>query len=110
MAKYRKVDPRIWNDESGKAIPVSRCKLWMPYKNRLQSEVRRFVHARDRFACCHCGITADNAPSDYDGRRAISPLEVDHKVPQSRGGGHHPSNLQTLCQLCNVRKGEKVAG
>ena len=31
-------------------------------------------------------------------------LEVDHLVPVSKGGRDHPSNLQTLCHDCHIKK------
>lgn len=35
--------------------------------------------------------------------------EVDHIVPLARGGSNWPSNLQWLCQGCNLSKGAKDA-
>ena len=34
-------------------------------------------------------------------------MEVDHVVPQSRGGSDHPENLQLLCPNCNRIKGDR---
>ena len=34
-------------------------------------------------------------------------MEVDHVVPQSKGGGDHMENLQLLCSHCNRVKGDK---
>ena len=34
-------------------------------------------------------------------------MEVDHVVPQSRGGSDHPDNLQLLCPNCNRIKGDR---
>ena len=34
-------------------------------------------------------------------------FEVDHVVPQSRGGGNHIENLQLLCGHCNRIKGDR---
>ena len=34
-------------------------------------------------------------------------FEVDHKVPQSRGGTDHLENLQLLCSSCNRIKGDR---
>ena len=34
-------------------------------------------------------------------------FEVDHVVPQSRGGGNHIGNLQLLCGHCNRIKGDR---
>ena len=34
-------------------------------------------------------------------------FDVDHKVPQSKGGGGHIENLQLLCASCNRIKGDR---
>ncbi len=34
-------------------------------------------------------------------------LEVDHVIPQSRGGHDHLDNLQLLCSHCNRIKGDR---
>jgi len=39
---------------------------------------------------------------------AGEPHEVDHKVPLSRGGKHHPRNLQLLPKAENIRKRDRV--
>ncbi|MDE2699691.1 MAG: DNA methyltransferase [Gemmatimonadota bacterium] len=35
-------------------------------------------------------------------------MEVDHKLPRSRGGQDNPENLQLLCSHCNRSKGNKT--
>lgn len=35
---------------------------------------------------------------------------TDHIVPISRGGTHHPSNLQAACRPCNSGKRDREAG
>ena len=35
-------------------------------------------------------------------------MEVDHILPQSRGGTDHPDNLQLLCSGCNRGKGKRT--
>ena len=32
----------------------------------------------------------------------------DHIFPKSRGGSNHISNLQTMCAVCNTKKGSKI--
>ncbi len=45
---------------------------------------------------------------DTDGDLVM--LTKDHIVPRSRGGGNHPSNLQTLCCVCNEKKRDLLVG
>lgn len=82
--------------------------------------VRLEVYARDGFACRHCGWTTA-VPDGYDGRYALGEtiiksngkygcrlLELDHVTPFLHGGKFELSNLQTLCNSCNARKGANV--
>lgn len=46
--------------------------------------------------CALCGATAKD-----------SPLDVDHIIPRSRGGGTEAANLQVLCAKCNRTKGDR---
>ena len=44
-----------------------------------------------------------------NGCRVLFPYRnftIDHVVPQSRGGGDEPDNLQLLCAACNSTKGQ----
>ena len=64
-------------------------------------KIRRIkIFVRDGWKCLRCGFT------DQTGRR----LHADHVVPISpRWGGQERcmANLQTLCQRCNLRKGDR---
>ena len=59
--------------------------------------MRYDVLRRDGFRCVRCGRGAS------EGVR----LHVDHIVPVSRGGKSVMSNLQTLCEDCNLGKGNR---
>lgn len=49
---------------------------------------------------------AQKGRCSYCGRvHRIRYLEIDHKLPVSRGGGNEFGNLQLLCTRCNMRKG-----
>lgn len=55
---------------------------------------RRFlIFKRDQFSCVLCGRSGIGIK-----------LEVDHKIPLSKGGGNGIDNLQTLCFECNRGK------
>ena len=42
--------------------------------------------------------------------RALFPNKApDHVIPLADGGGHEPSNLQTLCRPCHARKSAREA-
>ena len=55
---------------------------------------REFVFRRDGFSCVYCASSVD--------------LELDHVIPQSRGGSDDPENLVTCCRSCNASKGNKT--
>jgi 5-methylcytosine-specific restriction endonuclease McrA len=37
------------------------------------------------------------------------PLQIEHLIPRSRGGGNSASNLAIACEPCNTRKGNQTA-
>lgn len=64
---------------------------------RVTRAMRYDVLRRDNFRCVRCGR----------GREDGVKLHVDHIVPVSRGGKSTMSNLQTLCEDCNLGKGSR---
>jgi len=60
---------------------------WISIKRRLE------IYTRDGFKCLICGV--------------IDNLTLDHVIPRSKGGSNDSSNLQTLCNRCNSKKGIK---
>jgi 5-methylcytosine-specific restriction enzyme A len=62
-------------------------------KRNVTLKVRMQVLKRDSFQCVCCG----RKPPEVV-------LEVDHKIPFSKGGSNHITNLQTLCFDCNRGK------
>ena len=57
-------------------------------------DVKEQVRRRDGDCCLACGATR------Y--------LQVDHILPAYRGGPGQMDNLQTLCKICNSRKGTRT--
>jgi 5-methylcytosine-specific restriction endonuclease McrA len=59
-------------------------------------EVREYLLEKFERKCAYCG--KENVP-----------LEIEHIVPQSRGGSNRVSNLALSCRPCNQTKGNKTA-
>jgi 5-methylcytosine-specific restriction endonuclease McrA len=53
-------------------------------------KIRLVILQRDGYRCVQCGST-DN-------------MQVDHILPLSKGGTHHPDNLRALCRRCNLAR------
>jgi len=66
--------------------------------------LRKEVYERDNFTCQNCG--------SLGGQKGNTELHAHHVVPKAKGGGHHLSNLKTLCKSCHnaVHGGESVQG
>ena len=61
--------------------------------------LRYKVLSRDRFKCVKCGVSPS---TDINCK-----LHIDHIVPFSKGGLTTLENLQTLCENCNLGKGNR---
>lgn len=64
----------------------------------MNDQLRYDVLKRDKYKCKICGTSAQ------DGAK----LHVDHIIPVSKGGKTTISNLQTLCDRCNIGKSNKT--
>jgi hypothetical protein len=62
-------------------------------RNRLRTQ------AGDRCGYCH-------SHQQY----VLGPLEIEHIVPQARGGSSDESNLWLACRLCNSYKATQIEG
>lgn len=65
-------------------------------RKQISSRLRVQVLDRDNSTCQLCGATLN------DGVK----LHVDHIIPVSKGGTNDLDNLQTLCEQCNLGKGD----
>lgn len=66
----------------------------------MTSKLRKEILKRDNYTCQVCGNSTYNEPNLL--------LEIDHKLPLSKGGITSEDNLQVLCWRCNRHKGNKV--
>jgi hypothetical protein len=69
-------------------------------QHKIKLRLRYKVLVRDRFRCVLCGSSPALHPS--------CSLHVDHTVPWSRGGKTIIENLRTLCESCNLGKGNQL--
>ncbi|MBQ9552819.1 MAG: HNH endonuclease [Clostridia bacterium] len=77
----------------------ARFKTSAAYERSLMTASLRYdILKRDNYRCQICGASAN------DGVK----LHVDHIIPVSKGGKTEPSNLQTLCERCNLGKSNKM--
>lgn len=67
-----------------------------PKRTPIPSKMRLQVLERDRKTCRFCGRRAPDVQ-----------LHVDHVIAVSKGGTNDLKNLQTLCQDCNLGKGNR---
>ena len=79
-------------------IPVLQAKT-VGDRRDIPLGLRFHVFHRDRFKCVICG--------DHPARNAECILHVDHILPWSRGGKTRVDNLRTLCETCNVGRGNR---
>jgi len=66
----------------------------------MTASLREKIKNRDNHTCQMCGLSTVHEKNLL--------LEIDHKVPLSRGGTTTEANLQTLCWRCNRKKGSKL--
>lgn len=66
---------------------------------RISPALRQRVAEAARYRCGYC-LTA---------QRIIGPLlEVDHFIPESRGGSSEEENLWMACPMCNSHKSDRI--
>ncbi len=81
-------------------VVSSRVTLALRYilgNGSLSNNMRYDILKRDNYICQLCGRNVQ------DGIK----LEIDHKIPKSRGGSNSTENLWTLCFDCNRGKSAK---
>jgi len=116
----------ILHESGAKQGNLDLRRRWHPrcvdaYNESDPREARRAVRKRDRGRCGACGLDTYALRRQIRGRgshRRLRELgfkprrslwELDHIVPLIDGGGHEPSNLQTLCTPCHKQKTAREA-
>lgn len=81
--------------EEFRAPSVVRVKrfIHVPYKPMAAAVSRKAIFARDSATCQYCGRKAEN---------------LDHVIPQAKGGKHTWDNLVAACRKCNSRKRDRT--
>ncbi len=88
-----------WFDYYADTMQCDRSGNFISIEPKSISTHMRFeIMKRDTFRCCLCGATLERTRA----------LEIDHIVPQSRGGSNSPWNLWVLCWECNNGKSDKM--
>lgn len=68
-------------------------------QTRISPAVRQRVAAASRYRCGYC-LTS---------QRIIGPLlEIDHYLPESKGGSSDEANLWLACPMCNSHKADRI--
>ena len=80
-------------ENAGYATAGDRDPSRKPPRKSLSRSLVRAVMERDAYRCVTCGTHLN--------------LSVDHIEPVSKGGSDDLDNLQTMCQPCNSRKGDR---
>jgi hypothetical protein len=69
-------------------------------RSYVSKSLRERVAARARHRCGYC-LSAEAVVG--------APMEIDHIIPESRGGLTEEDNLWLACSLCNDHKGDRIA-
>lgn len=83
----------------------------MKFSSFVSKTRRRGLYERDAFRCWYCGraviVCSARTALKPDGT-ALNEAQLDHLIPQSRGGKHDDENLVTSCKSCNASKNGKT--
>ena len=116
-----------WTEDGPPHLPTGRHRPKV--SKRQLADIRKAVYERDGYACVRCGWQPE-IPERYGGDGAlcgpapavelakpgrhpsqrlakIRVLELDHKIPYSKGGQFTVKNLQAMCSTCNYQKGAR---
>lgn len=102
--RVRKAEQRRKQKEAEAARAANEAQMserrrYIAQQRRLVTDrVRYDVLTRDGQRCVICGASAKDGVQ----------LHVDHIIPLAKGGTSDMSNLRTLCERCNLGKGDRL--
>lgn len=100
-ADNKKLRKRVMQlaEETGRLSDRNRelAKGIVPDRDPITKSLRHEVFVKDNYKCVECGATKEDTR-----------LHVDHILPVSQGGSDELSNLQTLCEACNLTKSNRA--
>jgi 5-methylcytosine-specific restriction endonuclease McrA len=76
------------------------AKQWVERQDSWPTWAVKAVQARDRGHCAQCDSDLYLGLTDNQ--------DIDHIVPLAAGGTNNLSNLQLLCEPCNLKKGQQL--
>lgn len=74
----------------------------------IRDEKRRRIYERDAWSCWACACRVFTYPDLRDGASGEL-ATLDHVIPRCDGGTNWEGNLATMCDPCNVSRGNKPA-
>lgn len=86
--------------QEARAVQSTNQYMRQRERSMVTPSVRMDTLKRDGFRCRMCGASAAQGTN----------LHIDHILPISRGGLSTQDNLQTLCETCNLGKGNRFVG
>ena len=95
---------RISKDELPEEHESRLAKDGVPARVGIPEWVKRAVLHRDRGLCCSCSADVSGLVS------TTSDKHYDHIIPLSKGGINDVTNIQLLCEQCNLAKGNRSSG
>jgi hypothetical protein len=87
------------NQPQAEPMPRQRPALPEEDQHKIKLGLRYKVLVQDNFKCVLCGSSPAKSPTCR--------LHVDHIIPWSKGGKTVIQNLRTLCERCNLGKGDE---
>lgn len=97
------------NDDAEKWASHQLAKASLELGIKLNEIVRPTVNESSRYSVLHRAGFKCQACGEKPRPANDIVLHIDHIIPFSLGGTNEPSNLQVLCNFCNISKGNRFS-